>query len=331
VTVDGSNNRVDLAAGEGTMVKKGEPPLPPRKLLAPPRPVELKNIYNISPILTFAKIEGAKAFRVTISKDKAGKQVIREKRIKADESLKIPGLSDGQYFLLVQSIDDIGLEGPSSEAYLFTVRMNPLPPITQSPHGDTKIKGKTTEFQWLSVSDAVRYHLQVAEDTEFKALVADKADYKGTTFKTGSLDYKPYYFRISSIAKDDYQGAWSDPIRFVMSPLPPTPSVDQPIVSKDEINLKSRNMGEGLTYHFQIAKDVQFKQLIVDSKTAKPEITIKKPGNAGIYHVRTAVIDGDGDSGEFSAPQSFEVKERFPYEWVGGWLGIVTLIIILAH
>ena len=329
VSVNAGNKSVDVARGEGTVVKKGEAPLPPKKLLGPPSPVDLKTIYNTAPTIAFTGIEGAQAYRIMMAKDPLGKQLVREKVIKTNEEFNTAGLADGAYYLMTQSIDPIGLEGLSSDAYPFTIRVNPLPPMTQTPRDGAKLKGKSAEFDWLSVSDAVRYHLQVAEDREFRTIVLDQTDVTGSNFKTGSLEYKPYYFRISSIAKDEYQGAWSDSLNFTLTPLPPTPAMDQPAVSKDEIILKSRNLGEGFTYHFQIAKDNLFKEILVDRKMDKPEITIKKPTEPGIYSVRIAAIDRDGDAGEFSAPQSFEIKEGFPYGWVGGGLGILMMFLLL--
>jgi len=329
VSVDAANQSVDVAQGEGTVVKKGEAPLPPRKLLGPPGPVDLKTIYNTAPVVAFTGIEGALAYRIMMAKDQQGKQLVREKVIKTHEAFNTAGLADGAYYLLTQSIDSIGLEGLPSGAYPFTIRVNPMPPMIQTPRDGAKIKGKSAEFGWLSVSDADRYHLQAAEDREFSTIVLDQADVTGSSFKTDALEYKPYHFRIRSIARDEYQGAWSDSLNFTLTPLPPTPDVDQPAVSEDEISLKSRNLGEGFTYHFQLAKDNLFKEILLDRKTDKPEITIQKPTDPGIYSVRIAAIDSDGDAGAFSAPQNFEIKERFPYGWVGGWLGIVMMFLLL--
>ena len=331
VTVDAANKSVELAQGEGTMIRKGDPPLPPQKLLPPPGPVDLKPIYNNAPAITFRRIDGVQAYRVMVAGDQAGKRLLRERIIKPDETFKITGLADGAYYLLTQSIDPIGLEGVTSSAYPFVMRLSPLPPITQSPREGAKVKGKGAAFAWLSVSDAVRYHVQIGEDRDFRKVVLEKSDLTGTTFKAEGLEYKPYFFRISSIAKDEYEGTWSDPLSFTLMPLPPTPSVDEPAISEDEISLRSRSVGEGFTYHFQIARDNQFKEVLIDQKAAKPEITAKKPKDAGVYYVRTAAIDRDGDAGEFSPPQSFEIKERFPYGLMGGGLGLIILFILIAH
>jgi len=331
VTVEAARKSVEVAQGEGTVVDKGKPPLPPRKLLPPPAPSDLKAVYNTAPVVRFAAVEGAVAYRVAVTADQEGKKLIREKIVRAGEPFASAHLADGSYFLFAQSIDESGLEGLSSGAYPFRVRLNPLPPITQTPRNGAKTKGTSQEFQWLSVGDAAGYHVQVAGDREFGNVVLDKTDVSGTAFRTSALAYKAYYFRISSVAADGYQGAWSDPLGFTLTPLPPTPSMDRPDVAEDDINLRSRSIGEGFAYRFQVAKDAQFKEIVEDRRTDKPEMTMKRPKETGTYYVRIAGIDRDGDAGEYSPPQSFVVKERFPYGWLGGSVVTSVLLIILLH
>jgi hypothetical protein len=329
IAVSAAAASVDLNEGEGTTVKKGEPPQPPRKLLPPPGPLDLKPIYNSLPIsVSFANIKGAQAYRIVAAADKEGKQSLLEKVIDPRETFKIPKLVDASYYLITQSIDEAGLEG-RAEPFSFRVRVNPMPPMIQVPREGASVKGKSAKFEWMSVSDAVKYRLQIAEDRSFSVFVLDKTDLKATSFKTGDLEYKTYYFRLGSIAADDYQGAWSDPLPFTLVP-PETPSMERPDVSKDEINLRSKSLGEGMIYHFQIARENLFKEILLDHKADKPEITIQKPKDAGVYFVRVAGIDRDGVISDFSAPQSFEIKDRIPYEWAGGWLGAVLLFFLLA-
>jgi hypothetical protein len=329
IAVSAAGASVDVNEGEGTMVKKGEPPQPPRKLLPPPGPVDLKTIYNTDPVITFGNIKDAQAYRIATVADKEGKQALRENIIDPREVYKISGLADASYYLLTQSIDEIGLEGRTSEPFAFAIRVNPLPPILQSPRDGAEIKGKFAKFEWMSVRDAQKYSLQIAEDGAFHKMILDTADIATTNFKTRALEYKTYHFRLSSIAPDAYQGAWSDVLTFTLTP-PTTPSLDQPDVSKDEISLRSKRLGDGFVYHFQIAKEEQFKDVLLDRKVEEPEITILKPQDAGTYYVRVAAIDRDGVVSDFSAPQSFEIKDRIPYEWLGGWLGALLLFFLLA-
>lgn len=46
VAVDAMQKRISLQREEGTMAKKGRPPLDPKKLLPPPVPVDLKPQYS---------------------------------------------------------------------------------------------------------------------------------------------------------------------------------------------------------------------------------------------------------------------------------------------
>ncbi|OPY84068.1 MAG: FecR protein [Syntrophus sp. PtaU1.Bin208] len=331
VTVDTATNVINLAQGEGAKIKNAvAPPSSPRKLLLAPNPVGMKSFYNTAPVIALAAVGGAQAYRVMIAKDEQGKQLVWEGVVKRGERFAMNSLTDGSYYLLTQSIDPIGLEGAPSEAHPFTIRQNPLPPMIVTPGNGIKAGKKGTTLEWLSVGEAVRYHRQISEDGELQKLVLDKSDLTDLTFKAEGLENKAYTFRIRSIAEDGYFGAWSDPVSFNGSPLPQTSAEDAPDRSSDEITLRSKSVGEGFTYHVQVAKDSQFKEVLVDQRASKPEISVKKPAEAGTYFVRMAAIDRNGKAGEFFPPQNFTIQNRFPYEWVGGGTGLLLLILLLA-
>ena len=60
--------------------------------------------------------------------------------------------------------------------------------------------------------------MQIAEDKEFNKIVETRTDIRDLEYKAAHLDFNTYYFRISSVAKDDYQGDWSDILRFTVVP-----------------------------------------------------------------------------------------------------------------
>ena len=243
--------------------------------------------------------------------------------------LKIVGVGDGTYYLQSRSIDNFGLEGPSLEPVEIKVRVNPLPPFIQSPVDGSDYREKTIQFQWLKVEKAARYHVQVAEDRKFHTIIEDRSDVGEISHQTGNLDFKTYYFRVSSIASDGYQGIWSDIISFNIIPPPPAPPVEEPQIEKTEIRIRWRDLGEGMTYHFQMAKDDAFKKILVDDKLVKPEITLQKPKDAGTYYIRTSAIDTEGYEGDFSEAQTFEVKSNLLYLPAGIMTLIILAIIIL--
>ncbi len=331
VEVAASAKKVMVNEGEGTLVKQGAPPAQPAKLLPPPAPVGLAPLYRTAPLqFRFEKVEGASSYRVMLTRDPEAKDIVREKLMKPDESLDIIGVDDGMYYLRSLSIDANGLEGALSEPKEVKVRLNPLPPFIEAPLQGARLRTRTVEARWLKVKDAVRYHLQVAEDSEFLRIVADKADIEDTLLKSGELDYKPYYLRMSSIAQDGYEGVWTVTQEFEIVPPPPTPPVENPEMKETEITIRWADLGKGITYQVQMARDEGFKEVLVDEKVTKSQVSLEKPKDAGIYYVRVRGIAADEYAGNFSTPQSFEIRKRFPYGALGvlGAVGIVILILL---
>ncbi|MBW1800261.1 MAG: FecR domain-containing protein, partial [Deltaproteobacteria bacterium] len=312
VNVRGKKQAFDVKKGEGTLVKKDEPPIKPKKLLSPPRLVDFKPLYQSMPLeFAFERIEHAFFYRVMLAKDATFKDVIKEKVIAPEETLSVVGLDDGTYYLQSRAIDNVGLEGPPSEPHTIKVRINPLPPFIQSPRDGAEYRERAVPFRWFKVQDAVKYHVQIAEDPEFTVIKEARDNVTDVHYKTGNLEFKPYYFRARSIALDGYEGIWSDTLRFKIIPPPPSPPVDAPKMENDNIHIRWRDLGKNVTYHFQMARDAAFNQIIIDEKLEKSKITIKKPEKAGQYYVRTSAIDSEGYEGDFSLPQIFEIK-NFP-------------------
>jgi hypothetical protein len=75
----------------------------------------------------------------------------------------------------------------------------------------------------------------------------------------------------------------------------------------EAIHLQWKNMGEGITYQFQISKDKGFQHIILDKKCEKPEITFPRPGDSGTYYIRVRPISPDGQTGEFFPAQTYEI------------------------
>jgi hypothetical protein len=228
VDVEGMSQKVKVREGEGTLVRKGEPPLEPKKLLEPPVITNLMSIYRVTPLyFEFGRVAGAVSYRALFSKDNDFKDILKEQIIKSDDRFTIFQVDDGTYFLQVRSIDDLGLEGLPSDTAIIKVRINPLPPMIESPVKKTVYGKNLLIFRWLRVSDAVRYHVQIAEDKEFNKVIEDRNNISATEYKTAPLDSKTYYFRISSIAEDDYQGAWSDILNFTIASEATAPEESQ--------------------------------------------------------------------------------------------------------
>jgi hypothetical protein len=224
IGVEAMKRTVAVSEGEGTFVRKGDPPLEPRKLLPPPAVRDILPIYKSIPLsFRFEKVADAVSYRVAFAKDSAGKDVIREQMIQLGDAFTLYTAEDGTYFLQARSTDNLGLEGIPAEPAVIRIRMNPLPPLIESPVDGAAYTVKAPLFRWLRVNDAVRYHVQVAEDRGFRKIVEARVDMRDVEYKAAGLDFGTYYFRISSVAGDNYQGEWSDALRFTIVPLSPVP------------------------------------------------------------------------------------------------------------
>ena len=218
VDVEGMGQKVKVSAGEGTLVRKGEPPMEPKKLLAPPVIANVLPMYRGIPIeFEFDRVAGAVSYRALLSRDNDFKDILLEQTIKPEAAFKVFQVDDGTYFLQVRSIDDLGIEGLPSDTATVKVRINPLPPIIESPVNKAAYRKTSLALRWLRVKDAVRYHVQIAEDAGFNKVIDKRNDISDTEYSIANLNSKTYFFRVSSIAKDDYQGEWSDVMSFTIA------------------------------------------------------------------------------------------------------------------
>lgn len=313
VVAGARQRRVPLKEGEGTVVSMGRQPTPPAKLLSPPVHINPEPLYKKMPLeFRFNRVEGAVAFRVILGRDRDFKDIIHEGMIRPYELLRVEPLDDGSYFMQASSIDSLGLEGIPSEPFPVNVRTNPIPPFVQSPVDGTEYKTVTMEFSWLQVEDAAKYQMEIAEDPDFLHVVDEKELVRKAGYKTKVLLPRTYFFRVRSIAADNYVGVWSDTIRFSLLQPPPAPPSEPPKKGKKEINIRWKDLGEGISYHFQLARDKDFEEVLLDRMVERSQYAFPKPRKPGQYFVRVSAVKADGFEGHFSTPQSFEIG---CFEW----------------
>lgn len=330
VGVAGQNKGVEISAGQGTLVEKGRPPKPPRQLLPPPELAAPRPIYKQMPLkLDFKPVKGAAAYRVLVGTQPDLKELIQDAQIPPSGHVRLSDLADGTYYLQSMSIDGWGLNGLSSDPYRLSIRVHPLPPFVNTPEDGAEYHGRTIDFQWLQVADAVRYHLQIAADPKFQTALRTDESVTSATYTSKPLEFGDYYFRIASLASDGYQGAWSDVLNFTLIPPPPVPPLQAPQLDDKRLTIRWQDMGEGLSYHFQMARDEKFSDLLKDEVLDQPSITLDRPKAAGSYFIRTSSIDAKGTEGAFSPAQRFEIEKPFPYHILGiimsGLLALIAL------
>jgi hypothetical protein len=202
----------------------------------------------------------------------------------------------------VRAVDGGGIEGRDA-SHAFTLKARPEPPLVSVPPPKGKVRATEVEFKWSENTEAAAYHLQVAKDTAFSALVHDDKAVKGVQATVGKLALGDYFWRVASLRKDGDRGPFGDAYGFSLLAPPAVP--EPPKIGDSGINF--RWAGEpGQTFEFQLANNPKFEKPIMAQMLQRPEIDLPLP-RQGVYYMRFRAIDPDGFMGPYIPAQRFVV------------------------
>ncbi len=224
VRVGAMERHVDLEKNEGSRVKKGAAPEPARQLLPSPRPLDARENYGAFPVaIRFSGIDGAVSYRCVLARDREMKEIVLEKEIQPAAALEIAELQDGVYYLLANSVDDIGLESAPSDLATFRIRTHPKPPVILSPGGlFGTIRGAEARIKWRGAPDAAAHHIVIARDWYFENIVYENNHVEGDSTTIPLPGPGTYFLKISGIASDGWEGAFCGWKSFRVKTPPPT-------------------------------------------------------------------------------------------------------------
>ncbi len=311
-----------MTTGFGTVSVKDQEPLPPVKLLPAPDVSQIPKTFNQVPIqFAMPALEQGQGYRIQIAKTSMFQEILFDKRVDSS-TIRGPDLPDGDYHIRVRGIDELQLEGLNAQLK-FSINARPEPPFLLSPDsGQGFLIEESAEFSWAKQKEAKKYHFQIAKDKKFADLLIDKqAIDQSKLIIDNSMDVGKYFWRVAAIDQDG-DGPFSEGQMF--RSIKPAPEIEAPDISEDSLVIRSRIGLPGQTYHFQIAEDESFSELLVDKHTNEPKLKIPRP-SGGEYFIRIGTIDSDGFVGPFSKPQSFRVP--YNYYW---FLTLLPLLILIA-
>lgn len=322
VLVKGLSQHQLLPTGFGTVTVEAQEPIPPVKLLPAPNIKQLPNPFALVP-LQFSVVKSNKThgFRVQIAKTGQFNDVFFDKLFNTT-IIRGPDLPDGDYHIRVRALDSHFLEGHNAQRQI-KVNARPESPFLVSPKQDAGILlEEDPEFVWSDQQGVGQYHFQVSKTQGFTDILIDMptiGDNEITISK--ELGLGKYYWRIAAIDHDG-DGPFSDGQMFRR--IIPAPEIDAPEITDDTVMIRSRKGLPGQTYHFQMADDDTFNDLLVDKYTDEPGFEIPRP-TGGEYFIRVRTIDPDGFVGPFATPQSIDI----PYDlyWL---LALLPLLALLA-
>ena len=172
-------------------------------------------------------------------------------------------------------------------------QLMPAPELLDPP---TRIERLPLHFGWTQVADAHFYRAQIL-DRDMN-LVRDGV-YSGTVVRWPELADGEYTLRVRAIGGDRLEGLDVEH-RFTVDTLPEPPFARSPSgkVYGDSARFDWTAGAAGNRYHFQLAADAAFTQLLNDEPLLT-ETGFTRSLPPGTYYWRVGTVDAAGDHGPF--------------------------------
>ena len=258
-TLDGSvvlgalGHAIAVDKGFGSKAEKGKPPIPPVVLLPAANTASLKAQYDTVPVIfDLPKMQGATAWIGRVAEDAKLNRLIAEAEAQGNQ-LAFADVPDGEYYLSVSAKDKNGIAGYDA-LHQFTLNARPLQPSAVFPAESGVVRDPNPALQWEQVTGAQLYTVEVATDQAFKN-VYELQRVEMTEYKIGkSLVPGTYFWRVSSIAKNDQGQEDIGPAlkvsQFTYKPIPPKPDISQLKVgvSRNRVMVNTTPPPDGFTY-----------------------------------------------------------------------------------
>lgn len=310
VQVEGEKKEIAVSAGFGTITVPGAPPGSPVKLLSAPDLSNTPVLYERLPlVISLNPLAGAVTYRAQIANDQNFQNLWTE--FTTD---KLPfrdgDIPDGDYWLRVRGIDAEGIEGHDA-TITFTLNARPEPPFIIAPLPEGMVDPVKREFQWSIQPEAAHYRVMISQDPGFATTAMDNVEVTNNTFRLADpLPPGHYFWRIASVSTTEGVGPFTDAMSFRM-PFP-GPTMEATKFDKTQMTFAWRAGGEDQSFHFQLARDETFNQILYDEKTSATQLTVARP-DGGQYFLRTKTIEADGYEGPWGPSQKIDIPYANPY------------------
>jgi len=322
VSVGNKLGAVVVKQGRGTVTKAGKPPGKPKMLLASPD-LSASGVtqYYLPLTLHWGGVKGAASYRVQVAPNKLFDTLLVDK-IRYKNDIAIANLPDGHYYLRVRAIDDTGLEG-FDNVTSFDVAARPIAPLPQAPADHARLRMERIKYQWIIAPDAKEYRLEISQDKAFNRIIDSIATDQNQRQPVNGMEPGHYYWRLTSINAEGKAGPPGSASAIEVKAPPAVPEAEPAAISEDKVSFRWRG-DPGARFEVQIAEEASFSKIVHQQETTGPKLEMDKP-SPGSYHIRIRGFDDEGEPGDFSDPQQFEIP--LP-EWVPPSI-IFSLMMIL--
>ncbi len=182
----------------------------------------------------------------------------------------------------------------------FTIGDEPPPPSTlQEPAAGSTVCTPTPLFEWTAVPTAALYRLLVDDASGFTSPEIDVTTSDSSYTPGAPLAVGEYWVKVRA-GNACGDSDWSPAQSFAVAAIPPPPSLSTPADGSELSDLTPRFTwlpGNGaLSYRFQVAEDIAFGSLLIDTTTPGAEYTPGRELAPGAYHWRVQAMSTCGSS-----------------------------------
>lgn len=233
-----------------------------------------------------------------------------------------PDLPDGNYVLRIRSIDTRGLEGSDAE-HRFRLHARPEPPLLVRPPHQGGVVEKPLLFEWSEPQGAASYLFQLADDERFLTPLLKQDDHRQSRLTVEQpLEPGQYFWRVAVRDPTGREGPFSDPQAFR---LQAAAQMQPPELAADRLTFRWGTAAPGLQYDFQLARDVDFTILELESRVSEAQVSLPRP-DSGVYYLRVRTIEADGYVGPYGPVQRIELPSR--NYWPAALVILLALVLI---
>ncbi|NOZ53146.1 MAG: LysM peptidoglycan-binding domain-containing protein [Gammaproteobacteria bacterium] len=329
IDVTGAGVHQNISKGYGTITKKGAAPLPPRALLPALDISQLApKVLHLPYTITWPTLENAAIYRIQVSSEQISPTLLIDELINSTQ-YTLDKLTDGKYKLVIRGIDDIGLEGFNAQ---HNFELSTTFPIVEllAPNSSALFYDGKINFKWQKPDQTHRFHLQISSDKTFDTIKIDNIVDEASFAPAEALPPGEYVWRVAGIDAEGNKGAFSPAIVFTVRNLPQAPEIN---IKTDDVGAKQANftmrwpaVSEASHYVIQVAKDAEFKNILVNQTTATNQYKPDKPLPYGTYYYRAKSIINTNIQSKYSTIRQFTIEQSNSLVF---WLWLLLLPVML--
>lgn len=275
------------------------------------------NSFCVSPNVTFEwsiSLGTAEYYGIEVSETSSFTNlVVNETQLTEAEYTTVLPKNETAYYWRVSCTFTNGAR-ETSGAWLFETKV--APPEHVVPADDAECQSNSPTFEWMELTDAEEYTLQISTSSSFTTLIAEVESISSTSYTYNDLpEYETEYFwRVSAKLSDDCETDFSAPWSFETAQRPPTllspgnNDVGQPLT----LDLTWGGATSALYYELQVDDNADFSSPVSDLTNItsnSQSITLPQLNTSYYWHVRAVYADCITD---YSAPRMFKTQYRAP-------------------